>query len=252
MDSPSPRDRALAIASLIAFGAQAVLAPTDLALVPVVASLVIALGAMRTAPATRAITSLVAVLAVVSWTGILWQPAMAIALGAFALLARSLPRLAPGPTWRARGEVPWLATLVVGGVTPIALVLWLVVMQPDLGDVLRTYVPDETPLALMIAGGVVFAIVNAALEELIWRGVLQDRLEALVGPVAAIVLQALSFGVAHAHGVPRGVVGVVLAGTWAVMLGALRRHARGLVAPVIAHVIADATIATIVLVLATD
>ena len=56
----------------------------------------------------------------------------------------------------------------------------------------------------------------------------------------AVLAQAVSFAVAHAHGFPRGVAGVTLAAIWAVMLGAL-------LAPTLAHVVADATIAAIVL-----
>jgi uncharacterized protein len=61
------------------------------------------------------------------------------------------------------------------------------------------------------------------------------------------VLQAGSFGLQHAHGFPRGVIGVALAGSWAVMLGVLRHRSRGLFAPTLAHVVADATIAVLVL-----
>ena len=67
-----------------------------------------------------------------------------------------------------------------------------------------------------------------------WRGILQDRLVPL-------------FGLQHAWGFPRGPVGVVLAGGWAVMLGLLRRHSGGLLSPILAHVVADATIAVLVL-----
>jgi membrane protease YdiL (CAAX protease family) len=102
-------------------------------------------------------------------------------------------------------------------------------------------------MAALLAGAVGFALVNALLEELIWRGVIQDGLNPLFGSAVSIALQGLSFGLQHAHGIPRGVVGVVLAGSWAVMLGMLRRHTRGLLAPFIAHVVADSVVASIVL-----
>jgi membrane protease YdiL (CAAX protease family) len=95
------------------------------------------------------------------------------------------------------------------------------------------------------AGAAAFALFNALFEELIWRGVFQSRLTALFGSPLAIVLQAVSFGVAHAHGFPRGVVGVALVTVWALMLGALRARAAGLLAPLLAHVVADATIACV-------
>jgi membrane protease YdiL (CAAX protease family) len=103
---------------------------------------------------------------------------------------------------------------------------------------------------MLLLGAIAFAVLNAWMEELIWRGVFQTTLARVWGVPTAIGLQAVSFGVQHAHGFPRGAMGVVLAGSWAAMLGALRVHTRGLRAPVIAHVVADATIAVTVLVVA--
>lgn len=137
----------------------------------------------------------------------------------------------------------WAA--VVGGVTPLALVGWLRLAHPDLSDV-RALVP-AAPFALLVAGGAAFALVNAALEEAIWRGLLQSALTRTFGTRWAVALQAISFGLQHAHGIPRGVMGIVLAGAWALMLGALRSRSGGLLAPTVAHVVADATIAVIVL-----
>ena len=103
-------------------------------------------------------------------------------------------------------------------------------------------------LLAAILGWVFFKPVRSALEELIWRGVMQDALGRVLGSTVLVVgLQALSFGVAHAHGVPRGPMGVLMAGSWAVLLGLLRRHAGGLLAPFVAHVVADAAIAVIIL-----
>jgi membrane protease YdiL (CAAX protease family) len=175
-----------------------------------------------------------------------WQPVLLLALLAFAAVARLVPAVRPSPSWRARGQVPWGWTAVVGGVTPLALSLWMLAFRPDLHDVVAGYVPD-LPRPVLVLGAVGFAVVNATLEELVWRGVIQDRLEPIVGPASAVALQAASFGVQHFHGVPRGLIGVLLAGSWAVMLGLLRRRARGLLAPILAHVVADGVIAVIVL-----
>jgi uncharacterized protein len=72
--------------------------------------------------------------------------------------------------------------------------------------------------------------------------VFQACLSELFPFTTAIVIQAISFGVAHAHGFPRGVTGVVWAGSWAYLLGMLRTQSRGLLAPVLAHFVADMTI----------
>lgn len=248
------RSSAVALASLATLAATATIDPAaPLEWRAGLAALAVGLGLIpRVHPAARSIAVLVAALVCSSplmQLGVPWQAVMLVALGGWALVARRLPTLAPSSQWRARGTVPWLWTALVAGVTPVALVTWLRVMEPDLSDVIGAYVP-ELPLAALIAGAVGFAVINAAAEELIWRGVLQDRLTVLMGAPAAIVLQALSFGLQHAHGIPRGPIGVLLAGSWAVMLGLLRFRAKGLLAPLVAHVVADAVIATLVLVLA--
>jgi uncharacterized protein len=212
---------------------------------PVAAAGVLLAGAAlrRGSPPTKPTAVLAAALMVLFPTGLVWQPLMALALGLLALVAWRVPE---ARVKLARGSVPWLPTLAAAAVTPLGLVGWVAVLHPDLRDVTQRYVPD-LPLALLLVGGLLFAIVNATLEELIWRGVFQDGLERVTRPGAAVAIQAISFGVMHAHGVPRGAVGVVLVGVWGVMLGLLRRHAKGLLAPVLAHFVADSVIATIIL-----
>jgi uncharacterized protein len=246
-------DRAIALLALGILGARAVwggalVGAAELA--PAIAAVMVVVVAVRIAsPPARAIAALVACFLLAMHVPIPWQPVMAIALAAFVLLGRVAPGFALPPRWWAPGRVPLGWTALVGGVTPVALVGWVVLFHPNLRDVVGAYVPDF-PLPVLIAGAVGFALINAALEELIWRGVLQDRLDPLFGAAGAIAISSISFGVQHAHGVPRGPIGVLLAGSWAVMLGMLRKHARGLLAPFISHVIADATIAVIVLTLA--
>jgi membrane protease YdiL (CAAX protease family) len=243
-----PLDRALALLALAALGAHAVAWQTSAAVAWATTglSVAVALGARRSVPAVRSLTAMLAALALAIHFPMLWQLAMLLAIVAFVALGRGVPALRPPDGWRARGRVPPGWTLLVGGVTPFALSAWMVLFRPNLGDVVAAYIPD-LPLALLVVGAVGFAVVNAALEELIWRGVLQNRLEPLFGPGAAIVLQAVSFGVQHYGGVPRGVAGVLLVSVWGVMLGALRRRSGGLLAPFLAHVVADAVIAVIVL-----
>lgn len=213
------------------------------------AALAVATLARGVAPATRAIAVLLALLAAAGLSGLWWQAVMLLGLTAYLAVARVAPGLAPDRGWRARGALPWGWIAVVGGVTPVALLGWVALLRPDLADVVASYGVRDRPLALLVAGAAAFAVVNAVLEELLWRGVLQDRLAALFGSAVAIALTGIHFGLAHWNGVPRGPAGVLLAGAWGMMLGALRRHARGLAAPVIAHVVADTTIAAILLAL---
>jgi uncharacterized protein len=255
---PAPRsalavDRGVALLALGILGACAVWGGAlegAWTFAPAIAAVALGMVAAWVAsPPARALAALVACLLVALRIPAPWQVVMGIALAAFVLLARVAPRFAPPPRWWAPGRVPPGWTALVGGVTPVALVGWVVLFHPNLRDVVRNYVPD-LPLPVLIAGGAGFALVNAALEELLWRGVFQDRLEPLFGGGGAIAISSISFGVQHMHGVPRGAIGVLLAGTWAVMLGTLRRHTRGMLAPFLSHVIADATIAVIILTIA--
>lgn len=256
MTPPAPdehRGESLALigAALVLLGAAGVMGPqAPLAGrigVAVAAAVLALIGAWRPVLSARPLLVLVTALLGMMLTGIVWQVVMAVALLMSALVGRLAPSARPGPGALGRGRLPWAATLVTGAITPLALGLWVALWQPDLGDVVSAYVP-EVPLAVLVIGGVAFALVNAALEELIWRGVMQDALGRVLGSTVLVVgLQALSFGVAHAHGVPRGPMGVLMAGSWAVLLGLLRRHAGGLLAPFVAHVVADAAIAVIIL-----
>ena len=247
-----PADVALVLASLALLALQAVLDPRARPLI----SLALALGGAGLAvvaarrPHAGAIATLLACLLAAEQTLLPWQAEMAIALAAYAALTTLVPTLRPPPGWAERGRLPlrWIA--LVGGVTPGALTAWLFLLKPDLSD-LTSSALLQVPRAVLLVGGVAFALINAALEELIWRGVIQTALVSAspsrTGAHAAILIQAVSFGLQHAHGFPRGVVGVTLAAGWAVMLGLLRQHSRGLLAPFLAHVVADATIAILVL-----
>jgi membrane protease YdiL (CAAX protease family) len=231
-------------AALGLLGVGAVLEPGlgETAWVRCVAGLGLLAAGMRPGPAgPRRLSSLCGALLLAMGLVPLWQPAMALALGLFVLLRGERP---PG---LARGRVPWLPTLLAAAVTPGALLGWYWLARPDLSELLAMYVP-AVPLPVLVLGALGFALVNAALEEIVWRGVLQTELEPLVGPAAAVGVQALSFGVQHAHGFPSGLAGVLLVTVWGAMLGEVRRRSGGLLAPLLAHVVADAVIAAIVLV----
>jgi membrane protease YdiL (CAAX protease family) len=168
---------------------------------------------------------------------------MPIALAIFFFASRARPAI--GSPWLPLGRVPVWGTVACAAVTPFALVAWFTLFRPDLSNITGA-IPAAGPVVLAL-GGFAFAVMTALGEELIWRGVIQTRLSGLLPARDAIFLQALSFGVQHTHGVPRGIVGVTLAGIWAIGLGLLRHKAGGLLAATLAHFVADATIASIVL-----
>lgn len=174
----------------------------------------------------------------------LWPlPGLAAVLAAW-WAARRSPRAPLWRSWLRRGsatpELPWLLVLTVV-VTAAALLTWVRLFD---GRLPQGYVEAAAgkPLWLLIVVGAGFSLTNAAVEEAIFRGVLQTAMESVSGPVVAIVVQALAFGVLHVVGVPTGVVGAVMAGSWGLLLGFMRWRTRGLLAPYVAHVAADATI----------
>lgn len=238
--------QALALCALIALGIAAAV-PHDATLwaraLPAAAALLVAVVGLFHLGLGSAVAVLAGAVAGIAVTGAVWQATMLLALGLLFALSRMWPGL--GSVRQPLGRVPGWATFGCAAVTPGALVAWVLLLQPDLSDITRN-IPEVNP-ALLMLGGVGFALLNALCEEWIWRGVIQSRLTALFSTPVAVVVQALSFGVAHTHGFPRGIVGVALAGSWAILLGALRARAGGLLSPTIAHVVADATIAAIIL-----
>lgn len=130
--------------------------------------------------------------------------------------------------------------------TALALVAWQQVFNGQVPDAYRDAAHGQ-PVWLILVAGAGFALVNAAVEEAIFRGVLQTSLQQLLGPTAAILIQAAAFGLLHVVGIPTGLVGALMAGTWGILLGVLRHHTRGILAPYAAHVAADLTILAVMM-----
>lgn len=128
-----------------------------------------------------------------------------------------------------------------------ALVGWYAVFRPNVDDIVAGYVP-ALPLGWLLVGGVLFSMVNAAVEEAAYRGVIQSALEATLGVgLRALALQAAAFGALHIGGFPRGWLGVGLAFIYGLMMGVIRRRARGMLAPWVGHVATDIVIAALIL-----
>lgn len=187
-------------------------------------------------------------------TGVVYsQVIFGIAIVAYAAVTRAVPWLRGSVGWAQRGTFDrGVGLLVVAAVatSSAALVLWYQLTKPDLIDVLRNFVPDVA-LWILLSGAVGFSMLNAFVEEIAYRGVLMQATDAALGVgVASLVVQAAAFGLLHINGVPRGWIGVVLATIYGLMMGLIRRRARGMLAPWLAHVFTDVTIAGIVLAVA--
>jgi membrane protease YdiL (CAAX protease family) len=94
---------------------------------------------------------------------------------------------------------------------------------------------------LMLVGIPVFALVNAFSEEVVYRGIVQESLTRSMSNLwIVIVLQASAFAAVHAPvGFPNGLLGYLMTFSYAATLGYLRVRTAGLLAPYIAHVLAD-------------
>jgi membrane protease YdiL (CAAX protease family) len=184
----------------------------------------------------------------------LWPlPAFLALVGLFFLVRSSaredgaLPSTLP---FLRRGVVDGTARLLIAAsalVAGAALIAWFALAHPDYTGT-RTVLLPPVPAPLLLLGVVLFSAVNGALEEIAYRGVLLDALDAALGVgVAAVLIQALAFGAMHFSGFPRGAAGVGLAAVYGVMMGAIRRRTRGLLAPWLAHILADVTIGVILI-----
>jgi membrane protease YdiL (CAAX protease family) len=129
----------------------------------------------------------------------------------------------------------------------VAVIVWFRSVRPDINDLIATFVPDWH-WALLICAGLLFAMWNAAVEEMAYRGVLMDALDQSIGAgILSLLGQAAAFGIFHINGFPRGWIGVGLASIFGVMMGLIRRLSRGLLAAWAAHVCTDVVIISIVL-----
>jgi membrane protease YdiL (CAAX protease family) len=162
---------------------------------------------------------------------------------------------------RAQGDVAWLAwgrmdrgilvsCVAVAVGAGLALMVWYTTARPDIGDLVERFVPPVRG-PLLVIGGLLFAFLNAAVEEIAYRGAVLDALrEGGVSVVGAIGVQAVAFGTLHLEGFPRGWIGVGLAALYGLLLGIIRVRAGGMLAPWITHVLTDLVIVGMLLTVA--
>lgn len=141
----------------------------------------------------------------------------------------------------------WMLILAIVVISCLALVLWVRFLSPDLSRYGGLVPKVSLPLTLLFGFG--FCTFNAAVEEIIWRGVMMEALESALGPgILAMLIQALSFALAHyLSGFPNGVVGSAMVFVYGIMLGIIRRKSKGIVGCWLAHSAADFTIFCLIL-----
>jgi len=150
-------------------------------------------------------------------------------------LRRSLDWVRPGKLDR----VAAILAVVVVALSAGGLIGWVHFAKPPMGGYART-LPNLSPRLLAVyMGG--FAIINALIEEIIWRGVMMTALDTAFGAgLFSVLIQAVSFGLAHYRGgFPSGWIGALLAGLFGLAMGLLRRRTKGLLTSWCVHSAAD-------------
>jgi uncharacterized protein len=179
-----------------------------------------------------------------------WPFNILIPLILYAIIVGVIPALRNTINWHKRGEMSAMVTLMVVAtivLSAAALVGWMIIMKPDIGHHLAQM--PELPFWVYPFAGAGFAILNALMEEVIFRGIMMEALDSAMGPGhCAIGIQAISFAALHyLAGFPNGVAGFMMVFIYGAMLGAIRRVSKGLLAPLVAHVAADLVIFSILL-----
>ncbi|WP_231865132.1 CPBP family intramembrane glutamic endopeptidase [Francisella hispaniensis] len=138
----------------------------------------------------------------------------------------------------------WLAVVVVSLVASISLIVWGISTSELTGVGEATSQELEklsTIVILMIIP--VGALLNATVEEVVFRGIIQTELSKVFNISVAIFLQAFLFaGFHYAGGFPNGLTGFAMTFVYACALGTMRYRVKGLLAPIITHTFADMTI----------
>jgi membrane protease YdiL (CAAX protease family) len=168
-----------------------------------------------------------------------------VAVRLFKFLWRDEPAPSLGETGKInKTSILW--GIAVIAVSSAAMISWYLLFDPEI-EVFTRYFPD-VELSKLLVGGVVFAVVNATVEEVVYRGILWGGLEELFDNVyTVIIIQAVFFGAIHYWGIPNGILGAVMATVYGLFLGVIRSRAGGLMMPILVHIFADMTIFLILL-----
>jgi len=185
-------------------------------------------------------------LALIVMSPLRWPWYLVLPLVAYLMVVVAWPRLrrtAPRLTLGRMVGWPLAAALVLAVTTVVALMGFQALVRPDVAG-LAAGLPVAAFGGLLVAG-VCFSTINAALEELIFRGVLWEATAAEWNRGVALGATTILFGLGHVHGYPPGPLGAVLAAIFGMALGLLRLWTGGMGLAILVHICADATIFTL-------
>ncbi|HYH55247.1 MAG TPA: CPBP family intramembrane glutamic endopeptidase [Anseongella sp.] len=145
-------------------------------------------------------------------------------------------------TWFRRGALSRKTLLAALGVLALslpALFAWAVFTENNIQDYIYLFHPRILYVELLIFA-LIFALINAFTQEIIFRGVFQDSLCASLGRGwPALLVQAFVFGLIHYVGVPDGISGIIMAFAYGIALGVLKNLSGGLLLPIAVHFVTD-------------
>ena len=178
------------------------------------------------------------------------QISFTTAIIGYLLFINLFPALKRTPTWLRKGkfdkEVVFLC-LASAGIAAVFLILWYILAEPDLSVLTESFIPEGVGLTLLVFGGVLFAMINAAVEEIAYRGILLEELEGGFKLNVSLVIQAIAFGALHFQGFPQGWPGVGFAIIYGLMMGYIRVRSNGILGPWAGHLLTDLVIVAIML-----
>ncbi|OGR04440.1 MAG: hypothetical protein A2284_09365 [Deltaproteobacteria bacterium RIFOXYA12_FULL_61_11] len=173
-----------------------------------------------------------------------WPLTFVLPLAGYLALYGVWPRSRPSTRWLMRGRLTkatlgWMVPTIV--LSSCALLGWVVLLRPDLSDLVHMIPPGG--LLVLLAAGLTFSVFNAIWEEFILKGILWAGLESVLSRTWVVnIVQAILFGVIHYGGFPRGLTGAAMAALYGFAIGLIRSRSGGMLAPVVTHFFADATI----------
>ena len=179
-----------------------------------------------------------------------WPWGLLFAVGGSFGIVGAVPLWRYKVEWSRFGEIRRVTasvSVLTALVSMAGLWVWYRVCSPNLAEIAKQ-LPTGNGVPLIVIGAM-FACVNAFLEEIVCRGVLQDALDARFSVQHGWWLQGLVFGSLHGAGVPQGWIGVIMASLYGIALGWIRQHSKGIGLCCAVHLSTDAMIFALLTVL---
>lgn len=125
----------------------------------------------------------------------------------------------------------------------LILSIWII-LNKDRLNILQ--LPASGSPVIKVLGGLVFAGYNSIIEEIIFRAILFSYLLDIMDRRMALVSQALLFGIFHWHGIPSGILGIVLAFIFGLILGKNVEETNGIFMAIVFHFCIDFILALLI------